>query len=184
MEIKQLFVDAAAYQRWFQTLLDAGPNVSIWREEDRPKLEPFFRWNYRINQPLKPGESTKMTDEEAASFDHYKLCEAEYGAAATERRDALRQFSFEDLCDIFGFELVDPDNDNSDAIQLATPFPYEFPLIVVGHIDSDYFRGSSDKIAAISMFSLSEFNLVIDEEPKLDHDLQPIKHYNEDRDDR
>ncbi|NBQ67315.1 MAG: hypothetical protein EBU46_00175 [Nitrosomonadaceae bacterium] len=179
MEIKQLFIDAASYQRWFQTLLDVNPNVSLWREEDRPKLEPYFQWNDQ-----KPSVKTKMTAEERASFEHYKKCLGGYGRKAAELRDSLRQFCFEELCDIFGFELVEPDNDASDAIKLCDEFPYEFPLIVVGHLDSDYYRGAEARVVAVSIISLNEFNLVVNEEPKLDHDLQPIKNYNEDRDER
>lgn len=181
MEIKKLFVDAAEYQRWVQSLLDVDPNASLWKEEDQPKLEPFFQWNARSRSGAK---FAAMNAEEKASFEHYKKCSGDYGNAAAEKRDSLRQFDFEELCDIFGFELVDPDNDESDAIKLYDGFPYEFPLLVVGYIDSGYHRGSEDKIATITIISLSEFNLIIDEEPKLDKDLQPIKNYNEDRHER
>jgi len=178
MEIKQLFVDADSYQRWVQSLLDVSPNDSLWREEDVPKLEPFFCYQARRSP------RGKMNDEESASFEHYRKCYAEYGHKAAELRDSLRQFSFEDIIDIFGFELTDPDNDYCDEIKLYAGFPYEFPFIVTGYIDSGYSRGAEDKMAAISIISLSEFNLIIDDEPKLDKDLQPIPNYNEDRDDR
>lgn len=162
MQIKQLFVDAVEYQKWFQSLLDAAtnPNASLWREEDREKLEPFFRWNHIINSGSE-FTPTKMSDEVRASFEHYKQCEHNYGREASAKRNALRQFGFEDLCDIFGFELIEPDNDESDAIQLSHEFGHQFPLLLVGHIDSSYCQGAEDKMAAISIISLSEFNLVV-----------------------
>lgn len=135
---------------------------SIWREEDLPKLEPFFRYS----EQFRGGKNNRpMTQEEKESFDYYEKCNKEYSDELTEKRDSIDYIDLYTLIKSFGYEYPqDEDSEGneievefSEDIPLKSLFELTYPCICVNWIKSDYDRIGKNAICAIDYVELKEF---------------------------
>ena len=140
-------------------------NWEAWKKEDRPLLEPYFKWNKRIG-----GNSVDnpMTEEERKSFDHYIKCYNEYAQDLFAIRDMTKHYGYDDILNAFGYEheeelfeddtecyvknpLTETSKPNKDLLNL------EYPVVAVVWIESDYNRGMKDGIMCVDFVELKEF---------------------------
>lgn len=125
MTIKELIKDEAAHLDYVWSLMD---RPDIWKEEDLPKLEPFFQyWNGDRKRP--------MTLEESESCDFYDKCNKEYSDRRSEINSALSSFEMEEIAEFFGLEEIetscydyDEDGNDIDEDGNIIPRPLEKPL--------------------------------------------------------
>jgi hypothetical protein len=171
MTIKELIKDEAAHLDFVWFLIEAKDG-DIWKKEDLPKLEPFFKYS-------KGDRKRLMTPEESAAFDFYDKCSKEYANLRTEARNALGAFDIEQIAEFLGLEEIemncwDYDEDGNDidedgniipptsreTIKVAKWFleEYSYPLIIVGAIDSGWDRSGDFKMACIDFVCLSDFS--------------------------
>jgi hypothetical protein len=157
MHIKQLIQNKEQYWDLVWSFLEwtIDPDKSLWNEEDRPLLEPFFN-----RMQSKPDE--KWTDEINQSFDHYQKCLKDYADRNTELRDSTRQFSPEGILEIFGYELPNDDDEDfeyskDNPLPLTDDFDATFPFVIVGDIDSGFDRLGKVSSAFVYRISQTEF---------------------------
>jgi hypothetical protein len=148
----------------------------IWREEDLPKLQPYF--DMSNNRPDK----SKLSENDWAilkeSMNHYDKCKEEYAGELFEIRDSIAQFSTDKLAEFFFLEPIamycyDYDEDGNEidedgniipplsreTIKIAEDWKEEmtFPLYFVGWIDSGFDRFGSVRMSFSEFVTLKEF---------------------------
>jgi hypothetical protein len=175
MRIKKLFKTESEYLDYAWSFLNFDEN-KIWREEDLPKLQPYF--DMSNNRPDK----SKISETEWAvlkeSMNHYDKCKEEYAGELFEIRDSIAQFSTDKLAEFFFLEPIamdcyDYDEDGNEldrdgnimpplsreTIKIAEDWKEEmtFPLYFVGWIDSSWDRFGNIAMAFSEFVSLKEF---------------------------
>lgn len=162
MYIKQLFNTAAEYEQWALKLMSwcVDPNQSIWSEKDRPVLEPWFAYSERSQRPGVV--HVAMTEAERAGLELYlKLSDEGASDHNAEMRDSVQQFSPEELAEILG--LVDRNADDETGeldfdFHLPVDFPYVFPVVAVGYIDSGFDRLGKIRMASLDFVEKKQFD--------------------------
>jgi hypothetical protein len=154
MYIKQLIKDKGQYWNFVWQFVEwaTNPDRSLWRDEDYPKLQPFFAAQQR-------GTSIQWTEEVQKSFDFYDKCRKEYGDDNATIRDAMRQFSPDDVLEGFGFEINmdDEEYEKDIPLELHKDFEATFPFIVIGEISSEFDRLGKIRTLAINFVSKKDF---------------------------
>lgn len=162
MYIKQLFNTAAEYEQWALKLMGwcVDPNQSLWQAADLPILEPWFAYSYRSQQP--GAVHVAMTEAERAGLERYlKLRDEGTSDHNAEMRDAVRQFSPEELAETLGLVDLNADDETGELgyhFKLATDFNYIFPLVVVGCIDSGFDRLGKIRMATLDFVEKKMFD--------------------------
>jgi hypothetical protein len=172
MRIKKLFKTESEYLDYAWSFINFDEN-KIWREEDLPKLQPFFDYQEKYR-----GNSHKFNDNEKESFDYCQKCKQEYADELFEIRDSIYGFSVEELVELFLLQHIDTncydtDEDGNDldedgniipplsreTIKIAEDWKEEmtFPLVFVGMISSSFDRFGGVRIAYSDFVSLKEF---------------------------
>ena len=138
---------------------------SIWREEDLPKLEPFFKYS----EQFRGGEKNRpMTQEEKDSFDYYEKCNKEYSDELKEKRDSVLNIDIYTLVRALGYEMP-PDEDEEgneiedyqiyEEVPLKSSFELSYPCICINWIESSYDRMSGNNgICCVDYVELKEFD--------------------------
>jgi hypothetical protein len=175
MRIKKLFKTESEFLDYAWSFINLDEN-KIWREEDLPKLQPYF--DMSNNRPDK----SKLSENDWAilkeSMNHYDKCKEEYAGELFEIRDSIAQFSTDKLAEFFFLENIetscyDTDEDGNEidedgniipplsreTIKIAEDWKEEmtFPLYFVGWIDSSWDRFGSVGMAFSEFVSLKEF---------------------------
>jgi len=172
MRIKKLFKTESEYLDYAWSFLNFDEN-KIWREEDLPKLQPFFDFEKRHR-----GESHEFNDEERNSFKHYNKCYEEYAKDLFEIRNSIRGFPQDELVEFFFLEPIETDcwdydedgNEIDEQGNIVPPTSREtikisedwkdemiFPLYFVGWIESGQDRYGDVRMAYSEFVSLKEF---------------------------
>ena len=173
MRIKKLFQTEKEYLDYAWTFINFDKN-KIWREEDLPKLKPFFDFTKKHR-----GDSYKLNDEERESFEYYTKCKKEYADELFEIRDSISNVRMDELIEFFLLEYInmdcyDVDEDGNEIDEdgnIMPPFSREslkisedwkdemtFPLVFVGWIDSGWDRGTKNYRIVFSDFvSLKDY---------------------------
>ncbi len=167
MYIKKLIRDEKEYWEFVYPFVFWSDNNthSLWREEDLPKLRPFFD-----AQSQSRGKGIAWSEEIQKSFDFYKECHENYGKHNAEIRDATSQIGCYDILEAFGYDsLPDIEYDDestsapeySEAVNpsLLEDFDSTFPFIVIGDINSGFDRMGKTSSCFIYRVSLDEFRL-------------------------
>lgn len=160
MFIKQLINSEREYWDYVWQFLDwsNNPYRSLWRDEDLPKLKPFFD-----AQNMILAHSIEWTQEVKESFDFYQKCVAEYGDKNRELRDAVSHISSDDILGAFGYELPEYNEDEDEDYGKDKPLPLEkdfdatFPFVVIGDIHCGWDRSGDITILSIYRVSLKDF---------------------------
>lgn len=173
MRIKKLFKTESEYLDYAWSFLNFVEN-KIWREEDLPKLKPYFDFEKRHR-----GESHTLNEEEKESFDYYNKCYKEYAKDLFEIRNSIQGFPQDELAEFFLLEPIemecyDYDEDGNEidedgnimpptsreTIKIAEDWKESmtFPLIFVGWIDSGFDRFGSVRMSFSEFVSLKEFD--------------------------
>lgn len=168
MRIKKLFKTESEYLDYAWSFINFDEN-KIWREEDLPKLQPYF--DMYKNRPDK----SKLSENEWAalkeSMNHYDRCKEEYADELFEIRDSISQFGIRELAEFFFLEPIetdcwDYDEDGNiippttrESIKISEEWKDEiiFPLYFVGWIDSSWDRFGDLKVMFSEFVSLKEF---------------------------
>ena len=173
MRIKKLFKTESEYLDYAWSFINFDKN-KIWREEDLPKLKPFFDFTDE-----HCGESYEFNDEEKESFLYYKKCSKEYANELFEIRDSIDGFSVDELAEFFLMQHIDmnccdTDEDGNDIDEdgnIIPPLSREtlkisedwkdemtFPLVFVGVIDCGFDRLGSVRMAFSDFVSLKDYD--------------------------
>lgn len=153
MFLKQLINNRQEYWEYVLPFIEwsNNPNRSLWREEDLPKLKPFFD-----NQ-----RNSNWTQEVKESFDFYQQCCAAYGDKNKELRDAVSRIDASSILEAFGYEIPDYEEDEEYAVNkplpLAKDFDATFPFIVTGDIHCGWDRSGDIAILSVYRVSLKDF---------------------------
>ncbi len=175
MRIKKLFKTESEYLDYAWSFLNFDEN-KIWREEDLPKLQPYF--DMSNNRPDK----SKLSETEWAvlkeSMNHYDKCKEEYADELFEIRDSISQFDIRELAEFFFLEPIetdcwDYDEDGNEidedgniippttreSIKISEEWKHEmiFPLYFVGHINCDSDRLGKFRIGFSEFVTLKDF---------------------------
>jgi len=156
MRIKKRFETEQEYLDYAWSFISF--DGKIWRDEDLPKLQPFFEYNHRDD--WKP-----MSEEERESFEYYKKCNEEYSMNLTEIRDSMRCFTSHDFYSFFfleepATECYDTDENGNDLDEYGNIIPEEsretlmidkrkgitFPMVFVGWFDSGFSRAGEESV--------------------------------------
>lgn len=148
MEIHKKINSKEEYIEYFKYLLTRKNIEDVWKDEDRPILEPFFNWSISKNYP--------MPEEVKPSFDHWVKCREEYANDLFEIRDSLMHIDEYTLAEAFGFEPIENEEEEIEDYELDIKHTY--PLIVTGFIDSSWDRGGKSSACIIRFVYLSDFN--------------------------
>lgn len=149
-----------AYDNYFRYYEDLNP--SVWDEEDRKILQPFFDWNKQMK-----GIPGIMSKEVKAGFDHYAKV-SEKGLIARERIDIINRLQREQLLEHFGFKRKyesDFENEQEYEEYLDRKEPpnldikLSYPCIMVCSLIADYDRLGPVTNVVIDYVQLSEFSL-------------------------
>jgi hypothetical protein len=172
MRIKKLFKTEQEYLDYAWSFINLDEN-KIWREEDLPKLKPFFAFENKHR-----GDSYKLNEEEKESFDYYNKCYEEYAKEIFRVRDSIRGFNIDDLVEFFLLQHIDMncydyDKDGNEideegniipplgreALKISEDWKEEmtFPLVFVGWIDSGFDRMGSVRMSFSDFVSLNEY---------------------------
>jgi hypothetical protein len=136
---------------------------SIWREEDLPKLESFFKYFERCEDNF-----VLMTKEERESFEYWEKCRKEYSDELLEQRESLNYIDLYSLIESFGYEISSDEDEDGNEIEecqifedkpLKSSIELTYPCICVQWIRSDRDRLGTNSICAIDYVELKEFNL-------------------------
>lgn len=134
-------------------------NFSLWREEDLPKLEPFFKYSDECGGHFRP-----MTQEEKDSFAYYEKCDKEYADALCEKRDAVDYIDISTLIKAFGYEMPSDEDENGvefdEDIPLKSTMNLTYPCICVNWLESCMDRMGKSAICAIDYVELKEFGKI------------------------
>ena len=175
MRIKKLFKTESEFLDYAWSFLNFDEN-KIWREEDLPKLQPYF--DMCNNRPDK----SKLSENEWAalkeSMNHYDRCKEEYADELFEIRDSISQFDIDELSEFFFLEPVetdcwDYDEDGNEidedgniippttreSIKISEEWKHEmiFPLYFVGHINCDSDRLGKFRIGFSEFVTFKDF---------------------------
>lgn len=162
MYIKQLFNTAAEYEQWALKLMGwcVDPNQSLWQAADLPILEPWFAYSDRSQRP--GAVRAAMTPAEKAGFDLYlKLREEGTSDHNAEMRDAVQQFSPEELAETLGLVDLNADDETGELahnFKLGPDFNYIFPLVAVGYVDSGFDRLGKIRMATLDFVEKKMFD--------------------------
>lgn len=178
MQIHKLFNNMEEYKDYFWSFLKHeycihSTGDGVWKEEDKPLLDPFFNYS---NETGGHSKRRGMTKEEGDSFDFYMKCRKEYADEAFEKRDAIAQIDDEVLFEGFflkypGCLKCDRDEEDDcvdeitiDILKDVTFLPIEnkeitFPLILVGTIESDRDRVGKFSYMFLDIVELKEFKV-------------------------
>lgn len=172
MRIKKLFKTESEYLDYAWSFISFDEK-KIWREEDLPKIQPFFDFEEKNR-----GNSHKFNKEEKESFRYYNKCYEEYAKNLFEIRDSISGFPPDQLAEFFLLEHIetscyDTDEDGNDidedgnimpptsreTIKIASDWKEDmtFPLYFVGWIDSSWDRFGSVRMSFSEFVSLKEF---------------------------
>jgi hypothetical protein len=172
MRIKKLFKTESEYLDYAWSFMSFDEN-KIWREEDLPKLQPYFDFEEK-----HCGNSHKLNKKEKESFDYCQKCKHEYADVLFEIRDSIRGFPIDQLAEFFLLEHIemdcyDTDEDGNDidedgniippisreTIKISSDWKEEmtFPLYFVGWIDSSWDRFGDVRMSFSEFVSLKEF---------------------------
>lgn len=175
MRIKKLFKTESEYLDYAWSFMSFDEN-KIWREEDIPKLQPYFDTSNSRPDKSKLSENEWATLKE--SMNHYLKCKEEYADELFEIRDSISQFSMSELANFFLLEPIetdcwDYDEDGNEidedgnimpptsreTIKISDDWKEEmtFPLMFVGWIDSDFDRFGKTRMAYSEFVTLKEF---------------------------
>lgn len=151
MYIKQLINNKEEYWEFVRPFIEwaNNPNKSLWREEDYPKLKPFFDVQNIVNV------HQEWTDEVKESFDFYQKCSAEYADKNKELRDSVSKATVEDILEAFGYEIPDEEEDWTLAPKIDENFT--FPFVVTGDINCGWDRSGTFQVLAIYHVFLKDF---------------------------
>jgi|688.fasta_scaffold45535_6 hypothetical protein len=178
MIIKKLFRNKEEYLDYAWLLINPD-REKIWKEEDLPLLEPFFKATSGGKRDFE------WTDEIKESFDHYTKCRTEYADDRTEMRDDLCNFDTNDLHAFFFLQpfdesccdIDDQGNEIDENGNILPPFAREslsinkeyeetmrFPLFFTGTIGNSWTRDGNINYCQSEFVSLSEFpaDLIVD----------------------
>jgi hypothetical protein len=156
MYIKQLIKSEQEYWDYVWQLIDwsNNPNRSLWRDEDLPKLKPFFDVQHKHYE-------IEWAEEVKESFDFYQKCSAEYGEKNRELRDAVSRISQDDILEAFGYEIPEYNDENDytkdKPLPLDKDFDATFPFIVVGDIYCGWDRSGDVTVLSLNRVSLKDF---------------------------
>jgi len=180
MRIKKLFKTESEFLDYAWSFINFDEN-KIWREEDLPKLQPYF--DMYNNRPDK----SKLSENEWAalkeSMNHYDRCKEEYADELFEIRDSIAQFTTYELAEFFLLEPIDDnggwsscsgyDDDGNEldeddniippttreSIKISEEWKHEmiFPLYFVGHINCDSDRLGKFRIGYSEFLTLKDF---------------------------
>ena len=175
MRIKKLFKTESEYLDYAWSFINFDEK-KIWREEDLPKLQPYF--DMYKNRPDK----SKLSENEWAalkeSMNHYDRCKEEYADELFEIRDSISQFDIDELSEFFFLEPIetdcwDYDEDGNEidedgniippttreSIKISEEWKDEiiFPLYFVGHINSDSDRLGKIRLCYSEFVTLKDF---------------------------
>jgi len=180
MRIKKLFKTESEYLDYAWSFMSFDVN-KIWREEDLPKLKPFFDFS-EIRHKVQDGDGAfhkYWTPEIHAGFKHWEKCKEEYADKLFEIRDSISQFNIGELADFFLLEPIEMecwDYDESgneidkdgnimpptsrETIKIASEWKEEmtFPLYFVGWVDSDYDRFGKSRVSFSEFVSLKDYD--------------------------
>ena len=172
MRIKKLFKTESEFLDYAWSFINFDEN-KIWREEDLPKLQPYFDFEKEHR-----GNSHQLNEEEKESFKYYNKCYEEYAKELFLMRDSIHGFPTEQLAEFFLLEPIamdcyDYDEDGNEidedgnimpplsreTIKIAEDWKEEmtFPLIFVGWIDSGFDRFGNVRMSFSEFVSLGEF---------------------------
>ena len=172
MRIKKLFKTESEYLDYAWSFINFDEN-KIWREEDLPKLQPFFDFteNHR-------GDSYELNTEERESFEYYTKCK-EYADELFEIRDSIDGVRINELIEFFLLQHIDmncydTDEDGNDIDEdgnIMPPLSREtlkisedwkdemtFPLVFVGMISSSFDRYGDVRMAFSDFVSLKDYD--------------------------
>ena len=151
MYIKQLVKNKEEYWKlvWPFINWSQNPEQSLWREEDRPKLEPFFKvQNREGNWPQEIKDS----------FDFYLKCHEEYGKNNAEMRDSVSRLAACDILNAFGYNHDYQEEDYTEENPpLLSMEGFSFPFVVVGDLTCGWDRSGKYSFMAINFVSLEDF---------------------------
>lgn len=149
MKIRQLIKSPQDLLFLFEEMVSwiENPSKSLWKEEDYPKLKPYFDFSVLSGR--------EMNKEEVEAFKFWVKCHEEYGERNSEIRNNLRHFSEHDLADAMGIDVIEPSEDDPDWDDLPNTYSVksdEYPYVLVMDIVSSWDRGgdfcfmTSDKV--------------------------------------
>jgi hypothetical protein len=172
MRIKKLFKTESEYLDYAWSFLNFDEN-KVWREEDLPKLQPFFDFEEKHR-----GNSHQFNGEEKESYKYYNKCYEEYAKELFLMRDSISGFPPDQLAEFFLLEPIemncyDYDEDGNEidrdgniipplsreTIKIAEDWKEEmtFPLYFVGWIHSSWDRFGDVRMSFSEFVSLKEF---------------------------
>ena len=137
-------------------------DAEVWREEDIPLLTPFFKYSDQGS------DRSLMTEEEKASFEHYKKCMKEYARDLFDTRDSVEHYHMDHILEAFGYEYDENENDDKNEEILNSfsetnnpaknKLELEYPVIAVVWIESDFDRFGANGILCVDFVEQKEFN--------------------------
>ena len=152
MRIKKLFTAEQAYIDYAWSFINLGSQ--IWRDEDLPKLKPFFDISKSTTR-FEP-----WSDEAKTSFDFYQKCLQEYAGDLFDIRDAIKQFSSYELLEFFQIQLSDPDGFlQLQNLKILDSANISFPFVFVGWIECGFDRTGKLKICFSEFVTEKDFQL-------------------------
>lgn len=172
MRIKKLFKTEKEYIDYAWSFINFDEN-KIWREEDLPKLKPYFAFEEKHR-----GNSHQLNDKEQESFQYYQKCYKEYAQELFLMRDSIRGFNVDDFVDFFLLEQIDMncydydehgneiDEDGNiipplsrESLKISEDWKEEmsFPLVFVGWLDSGFDRFGSVRMSFSDFVSLKDY---------------------------
>ena len=165
MRIHQLCQNIEEYKQLFMsfykfTAFDPEGDGLIWKKEDRPLLEAWFKF---CDSDSK-WEKEDWSPEVKTSFEYWSKCKKEYADKALEKKESVRFFSPEELMELFCLTdnwvddgEGDPPDITPDILTFVVDFDFRFPCMVIGIIDSDYSQGSRHSVGYLDFVEEKEF---------------------------
>jgi len=161
MKIKKLINSEKEYiefvvNEFLKPCVERG--TSLWREEDLPTLEPFFKFSYR------PRNERPMTDEEEKSYEHYKKCWEEYASDMADKESTLRGFEVDELAHYFLCFFNESASEGDDWDLSKVEYDHEqykaieFPCVAVVAVDSSFDRVGDTKSFFLEFVEKSMFD--------------------------
>ena len=157
MDIHKKFNSQQEYTEFFLELISwKANNKSLWRENDLPLLESFFKYSNNPNR-----RDVEMTEEEKTSFDHWVKCNEDYGDRNKDIKNSINGIDEYRLAEAFGFEVIEDEDEEKPLEYSFEKFKQEeeieFPLFVTGYIDSDHDRSGPISVCMIRFVTLKDF---------------------------
>ena len=151
--------------RWlyFYSYLNIGEE-EVWRKEDRPRLQPFFKYSEGLESRFGNKEFRKMNEEECISFDYYKKCCEEYSDEISDKKESVSQIDINALCEAFGYELPDDPDDDSEEYDYSIDKPFKssmdltFPVVCINWMESTWDRQGDMAICCVDYVEYKEFD--------------------------